>query len=99
MHTDAGCSVDALQFVLVCYRTLAQAPKFSRSTRTSPQWPVEATGERVRTTNSTSGTAGYRRATADRRGAHRTPNTPSTRPFTILLTPYETTRSSAASVS
>ena len=66
-HTAAVFYDDALQFVLVCYRTLAEAPKFSRSTQTSPQWPIKAAGGLVRTAESTSGTAGYRRATADRR--------------------------------
>ena len=73
MHSGAVCSVDALQFVLVCYRTLAQAPKFSRSTRTSPQWPVKATEGQVRTTQGTSSTTRGTARAAGRRDAPRTP--------------------------
>ena len=101
MHSGAVCSVDALQSLLVPYVTLANLLAPTQRVLNGLSRRLEDGSERQ--TRPAAGTAGYRRATnarpPDRRGRQRTPNTPSTRPVTILLTPYETTRSSAASVS
>ena len=85
-HTAAVFYVDALQFVLVCYRTLEKSLILSRSTQTSPQRPVKATRVQVITAAPTSGTA---RGTA-RAAATRTAHNASKKPHAVDATRNDT---------